>query len=744
MATSGRTSDDASAAARRRADAARHRGDRFLVEAEALEIAAAIGIGAPEHLILPDAAAAGALETTALAGRRVVVKMLDAGVTHKTDVGGVRTVPNDPAAIAAAIDTMPPARAGYLVQEWVGHDPGPAREVLLAARWTAEHGALVTLAPGGSYAELLAGPGSTTTLAPVFSPSILTAAIESSRLLRLLVHGFRATPPATTQSDLVDLITRMLEFAQTVMPHDLTAFEVNPLVFTEAGPVALDAVAEVGTGAAPDPAPSRPPGKLESLLHPGSIAIVGVSDRMNPGRIILENVLDSGFPKDKITVVKAGRDEVAGCTCVPAIADLPGPVDLLVLSIAASQVPAAIDEAITAGAAESIVLIPGGLGEKEGTEEAAAGVAAAIRAARSQGGPVVNGGNCLGVRSEPGRYDTFFIPRYKLPRTAGEVAPVAVVSQSGALTLSRLGRLPWLRPRYVVSLGNQIDLTAGDYLAHFAADPKVEVAAFYLESFRPGDGLHWLEQVSRMRARGGAVILYRAGRTREGAGAAATHTAAIAGDYETTASLAQTAGALVADSMEDWEDLLMLSVMLRARGVAGTRVGAVSNAGFESVAIADNLGPLWTEPFTEATAARIEAILERTGVGSIVAARNPLDLTPIADDATFAEAADAVLGDANVDVGIVGCVPYTPALRTLAPSAAHAEDVAAGDAIASLLIRTHRDGQKAWVAVVDGGREYEPFGALLTGAGIPVFRSADRAARLLGRYCRWRIETLTS
>ena len=106
---------------------------------------------------------------------------------------------------------------------------------------------------------------------------------------------------------------------------------------------------------------------------------------------------------------------------------------------------------------------------------------------------------------------------------------VAVVSQSGAFVLSRLDRLEWLDPRYVVTVGNQIDLTVGDYMDHFADDPEIDIAACYVEGFRPGDGRRWIEAASRLTSRGGSVVLLRAGRTVAGARAAATHTAALQG-----------------------------------------------------------------------------------------------------------------------------------------------------------------------------------------------------------------------
>ena len=311
---------------------------------------------------------------------------------------------------------------------------------------------------------------------------------------------------------------------------------------------------------------------------------------------------------------------------------------------------------------------------------------------------------------------------------------MAVISQSGAFVLSRLGRLPWLDPSLVVTVGNQVDLTVGDYLEHVAADPSFEVAACYVEGFRPGDGLRWARAAARMTERGGTVILLRAGRTGAGAGAAATHPAAVAGDARVAAALAEAGGALVAGTLDEFEDLLRLAVLLRGRRPGGLRLGAVTNAGFEAVAMADALGPLHPAAFSGATTSRLEAILDGGGLGGVVSVQNPLDLTPNCGDAPFAEAVEAVLGDPGVDLGVVGCVPYTPSLATLPAGESHGEDLAAAGSLASRLAALWAATSKPWAAVVDGGALYDPMAGLLEEAGIPVFRSADRAVRLLGRW----------
>jgi acyl-CoA synthetase (NDP forming) len=381
------------------------------------------------------------------------------------------------------------------------------------------------------------------------------------------------------------------------------------------------------------------------------------------------------------------------------------------------------------------------MGERSGTEGLARGLSDALAEARATEwrGPVINGGNCLGILSRPGRYNTLFIPEHKLPVPPGPGSPVAVLSQSGAFVAAKLSRLRGIDPTYLVSLGNQTDLTLGDYLTYLKDDPELKLFACYVEGFRPGDGLRWLDAAAEITAGGRAVILYRAGRSTAGARASASHTAAIAGDHRVTCELAQAAGVTLADSLEDFEDLIALFCLLEGRQVRGWRLGALSNAGYECVAIADHAGAFELPPFGAATTSRLGQLLGRSVVGSIVDVHNPLDVTPMLEDAAFAEAARLLLEDDGFDVGLIGCVPMTPELATLAASPTHGENLLDEGSVASRLIALRSVSPKAWVAVVDAGALYDPFAAHLQAHGVPTFRSADRALRLFEKLCRFRL-----
>jgi hypothetical protein len=100
----------------------------------------------------------------------------------------------------------------------------------------------------------------------------------------------------------------------------------------------------------------------------------------------------------------------------------------------------------------------------------------------------------------------------------------------------------------------------------------------------------------------------------------------------------------------------------------------------------------------------------------------------------------AVLGDPGVDVGIVGCVPLTGALRTLPRAENGSKELGDADGIVTRLTRIAAECRKPWLAVVDAGPLYDPMVRALEEGGVPVFRSADRALRALGRYCEARLE----
>lgn len=728
-------------------DAAAGAGRTSLLETEGHGLLAALGIATPAFVLLgPDPAdTATDARLAALSGDRVVVKVVAHDIQHKSDVGGVAIVPKTAAAVSAAVADMhgrlgSHAVTGYSVSEFIAYSPALGHEFIVGLRWTDDVGPVVSVGAGGIYTELLARHFMPGRDIAVFAPGVgsraaIAAALEAIAVVQLATRPLRGLPARLPLEALVDIVEAFLALA-TSHGERIAECEVNPLVVASDGRlVALDALVTFG-----QPAPAavpRPLAKIGKLLLPASVAIMGVSERLNPGHIIVNNLIREGFDRGRMTIVKPGSRAIEGVVCVPDIASLPAPVDLFVLAVDAAAASQALVEIIERQAAESVVLIPGGLEEKSGSESLVARMREALGRARASewGGPVINGGNCLGIRSLPGRYDTTFIPEHKCPAPAGAPARVALISQSGAFALSKTNRLGGLNPKFSVTLGNQMDLTVGDYLTFLEADGGIDVFAVYVEGFRPLDGLRFLQAARRIVDSGRTVILYRAGRTPAGSKASASHTASIAGDYAVMRGLCQAAGVVVADTLEDFEDLTRLFAQMNGVPAPGWRLAAVSNAGFECVTIADNLGRFTVPPFSDATAGRLQAIFAANRIAQVVDVNNPLDLTPMTGDAGYVQTTQALLEDPAFDALIVGCVPFTAALQTLPVAPHHGENLDAADGVVAGLIRQHAAATKPMLVVVDAGPLYDPMAAKLTAAGVPTFRTADRALRLFNVFC---------
>jgi acyl-CoA synthetase (NDP forming) len=723
---------------------AKARGAGALLETEGNELLEALGFTLPSRLFVRSCQEAACEATPLGAGDRVVVKVISPEILHKSDVGGVKVVANDRHAIAAAVREMEEKFVaqevvGYTINEFVSYDRALGHELLLGLRWTGDFGPVVTFGPGGIYTEFLAANFKMGRDVAIFSPGVedetrIGRAIDRVAVTSLVTGRLRGQPASTSTAELVQAVRRFMALARRYVPDTIAECEINPLVVTEGGLVALDVLVQLkaGDGQPGGATPPRPVHKLRHMLEPRSAAIIGVSDKLNPGHIILNNLIREGFDRSRIFVIKPGSETLEGCRCCPDVASLPEPVDLLVLAVSAAQAPQVVTDVIEHRKAESLIVIPGGLEEKQGTEHLTSRMREALARARESEwrGPLINGGNCLGIRSLPGHYDTMFIPEHKLPVPGGPLSPVAFISQSGAFAISRMSKLP-INPKYAITIGNQMDVTVGDYLEYLKREPDIRLFAVYVEGFAPLDGQRFLKAAASITASGRTVVLYRAGRTPAGAKASASHTASIAGDYAVTRELSRSAGVVVAESLEDYEDLIRVFAWLGDRPAAGTRLGAVSNAGFECVALADNLGALSLPAFDAATTSRLESIFRQAKIDSVVDVHNPLDLTPMAGDQAYEDAVRTVLDAANVDVGFVGCVPLTPAMNTLPAGKGHDEDLDRPGSFASRVTRIRQTTAKPWIAVVDAGPVYDPLVRVLEAHQVPTFRAADRALRLL-------------
>jgi acetate---CoA ligase (ADP-forming) len=399
---------------------------------------------------------------------------------------------------------------------------------------------------------------------------------------------------------------------------------------------------------------------LAALLHPASVAIVGASQ--NPQKVggtPVRLLRELGFA-GAIYPVNPGVPQVQGLPAYAALADVPGPVDLVVIALPAEAVEAALEDAARAGAGAAIVL-SSGFAEVGGEGVAAQERLAAIA---RRAGLTLLGPNCLGAMNIRSRLFATFSPAplAGLPQPGG----VAIVSQSGAFgayaySLARAGGLGL---SHWVTTGNEASTSVADVLDGLADDVDTRVILAYIEGAR--DGLALQRALAKARAAGKPVVLTKVGRTEAGARAALSHTASLSGEDAVYQAVFDDTGAIRADTVEQMFRLgqaFSVGVMPRGRrlciltisgGVGTLMADAASDAGVEM------------PPLPEAIAAELRRRIP------FCSTSNPVDLTgQVTSDYSVMDYAAAEAARSDAFDGMVIFMAAAAAAPGYAPKILH-------------------------------------------------------------------------
>lgn len=313
---------------------------------------------------------------------------------------------------------------------------------------------------------------------------------------------------------------------------------------------------------------------LDQLFKPASIAFIGATEfSLKWGFLVYNNLLTGGYAGE-VYPVNPGRESVMGLKAYASVRDIPGPVDLAVFTVPAAQVPEVMDDCAARGVKAALVI---SAGFKELGRDGAALEEDMVRRARA-GGIVLAGPNGQGV-CNPG-HDFFpWMPLFYPPP-----GRIAFLSQSGNV-LNMLVSAAYKAGSGVskaVSIGNEADLRAEDYLAYFADDPDTDVIVAYMEGTQDGRRFFDLARAVTPRK---PVIVMKGGRTSTGIAAARSHTGAMAVSDDLFEASCVQAGIIRARSIEE-AGVLAASLVDRPLP-RGRRVGIVTGGGGLGVISAD-------------------------------------------------------------------------------------------------------------------------------------------------------------
>ena len=384
---------------------------------------------------------------------------------------------------------------------------------------------------------------------------------------------------------------------------------------------------------APPPAADPSP-----LLEPRSVAVVGANDR--PGSyadVVLRNLARAGF-EGEVWGVNPNREAVHGRPCVASVADLPRPVDAVVVAIPAAEVPGVVADAVARGCGGAVVM-SAGFGEVEAGRE----LERRLRELAAGGGLPVCGPNGNGIVAV----------RSRAPLWGDSVAPlepgaVAMISQSGNLAVNALGSRRGIRYHTVVSTGNQATLDASDWLAALCERDGVRSVAMFVES--DGDGERLALALARCAECGVRVAVLKAGASEAGVRAASAHTGAVAGDERVFRALVEEAGGAWARDPHELLELARVLAEPRARPRGEGGLGVLTCSGGDSSLAADEAarGGVDLPALGAATRERLRELLP-----SAATIANPLDYTAM------------IWGDSDLLARITVTVGDDPAINQL-------------------------------------------------------------------------------
>ena len=237
------------------------------------------------------------------------------------------------------------------------------------------------------------------------------------------------------------------------------------------------------------------------------------------------------------------------------------------------------------GSAAAIIISAGGKETGSRGQE----IEAAIKEEAQKAGIRYLGPNCLGILCPSSKLHASFAPHCAQPGN------LAFISQSGALCSSILG---WAIPKKIgfshfISLGSMADVDFGDLIDYLGNEERARSIVIYMENLtQHRKFMSAARSVSRVKP----IILIKAGRSRAGAMAAASHTGAMAGADRAYNAAFRRAGIIRVDTIGQLFDCA--EALGKVKRPTGGNLGIISNAGGPGVMAVDALGRWNMEPAT--------------------------------------------------------------------------------------------------------------------------------------------------
>ncbi len=448
---------------------------------------------------------------------------------------------------------------------------------------------------------------------------------------------------------------------------------------------------------------------LDALFRPKAVAVIGASSKeLSIGNRVIKNLIDFGF-KGAIYPINPKADEIRGLKAYPSILDCPGPVDVVHMVIPAKFVPQAVEDCGKKGV-KHIIINSGGFSET-GPEGAAIEKDFLARARKY--GIRIFGPNCQGIINSDPEIRAYCNFTFTKP----DPGFISIVALSGGVAevihqgFSEMG----VGTRIYASNGNACDVTIPEIIQYLGRDEGTRVIVTYVEGLRdPANFMQAVREVSAKKP----ILAMKAGRTREGAKAAASHTGGLAKEDIATDLIFKKAGVV---DFRDEGELIQAAVAFASQPVPeGNRVGIITNTGGPAVIATDVLvgAGLTLPPLSEKTERFLK---ERLYPEASV--HNPVDVLATGTAAHYRACMDAMMEDDSFDCLFINFVtPFFVDNESIAR-----EIVAVSQQQKKPIVCNLMTDRRQWTEVV----------RILQEGGVPCFSLPGAAARAMAALVRY-------
>jgi len=448
---------------------------------------------------------------------------------------------------------------------------------------------------------------------------------------------------------------------------------------------------------------------LDALFNPKSVAVIGASSKeLHIGNRIIKNLLDFGF-KGAIYPINPKADEIRGVKSYALLLDVPTNVDVVHIVIPAKYVPMAIEDC--GKKAVKFVILNGGGFAEVGLEGAAIQEACLV-AARKYGIRIL-GPNCQGIiNTDP---DVRAYCNFTFTKPDPGVISIVALSGGVAEVIHQAFSERGIGTRMYASNGNACDITIPDIIRYYGEDEGTRVIVLYVEGLRdPETFLKAAKEVGAKKP----ILAMKAGRTEEGAKAAASHTGGLVKKDFATDLIFEKTGIL---SFHDEAELCEAAIAFASQPTPrGKRVGMITNTGGPAVIATDVLvnAGLEIPPLSESAKNILkERLFPEATIG------NPIDVLATAVSDHFRAAMDALIDEEQIDSLYINFV--TPFFVDT-------------ESIAREIVAVNKTSNKPIVCnlMTDKGQWTDTLRILMEG-GVPSYSFPGTAARALAALAQY-------